>query len=83
MSRNEVKVDSRGYVNLNFRTSRHDRYLADEDADGTIHLVPAVLVPARLKAPEEQPLASLERERTPMDVLREFFPEAAELGEEP
>jgi hypothetical protein len=51
MRKPEVLVDSRGKVSLSFRKHKHDRYLAEEDPDGTIHLVPAVLVPARLKAP--------------------------------
>ena len=36
----EVIVDSRGKVSLSFRKHIHDRYLAEEDPDGTIHLVP-------------------------------------------
>ncbi len=80
--RKEVKVDSRGHVSLNgIRTKNHDRYLAEEDPDGTIHLMPMVLVPAILK--ESSPKASMEMKATrdPMDVLREYFPEAKELKE--
>ena len=47
MRNNEVIVDSRGKISLGFRKHVHDRYLWTEDPDGTIHLIPAVLVPAR------------------------------------
>jgi hypothetical protein len=51
MRDNELIVDSRGKVSLAFRKHNHNRYLAMEDPDGTIHLVPAVLVPAKLRIP--------------------------------
>jgi hypothetical protein len=61
MRKNEVVVDLRGRVNLNqVRTQKHLRYLATEDPDGAIHLVPAVLVPARICPPENNP--ALDRE---------------------
>jgi hypothetical protein len=44
----ELDVDWEGNISLRWRIRKHKKYLASEDADGTIHLVPAVLVPARL-----------------------------------
>lgn len=61
MRKNEVLVDSRGKISLGFRKHVHDRYLAEEDPDGTIHLVPAVLVPARLRIPSS-PLREMAQE---------------------
>jgi hypothetical protein len=48
--RAEVQIDSKGHVNLaEVRTKDYRWYLAEEDADGTIHLIPAILVPAVLQ----------------------------------
>ena len=83
--RKEVKVDARGHISLNgVRTKGHDRYMAEEDPDGTIHLMPMVLVPAVLKSPSGPPRYIAEHEREPesrdfMNVLREHFPDAKEL----
>jgi hypothetical protein len=50
--RNEVVVDARGRISLNFRTHKETkRYLAEEQPDGTITLTPAVVVPAYLLKP--------------------------------
>lgn len=47
--RNEVVVDARGRISLNFRTHKETtRYLAEEHPDGTIILTPAAVVPAYL-----------------------------------
>jgi hypothetical protein len=49
MKRTEITVTSKGHCNLSgVRTQDHSFYLATEDADGVITLVPASLVPARL-----------------------------------
>jgi hypothetical protein len=49
--RHEVRADGRGRVSLDgVRKQRHEWYLATEEADGTIILVPAVLVPAEKTA---------------------------------
>ena len=49
----ELSVDLRGMIPLNWRKHlQYTRYLASEAADGTITLVPAVLVPAKLAPPE-------------------------------
>lgn len=77
--RKEVKVDAKGHVSLvGVRTKGHDRYLAEEDPDGTIHLMPMMLVPAILK--ESLPQGVMEM-KAGMDVIREYFPEAKELKE--
>lgn len=48
MKKEEVKVDSRGHVSLSWRSRKdYTRYLATEDQDGVITLMPAELVPAR------------------------------------
>lgn len=63
MRDNEVIVDASGMASLGFRKHGHTRYLAEEDPDGTIHLVPAVLVPARLRAPfPSSPLGEMAQE---------------------
>ena len=52
MPRKDVRVTGKGFVDLTgVRTQEHHWYLAEEDPDGTIHLVPAVLVPAKLRDP--------------------------------
>lgn len=59
----DIRVDARGHVNLAGLRKEEDAswYFGHRDPDGTIHLVPAMLVPAKLeKAPEEG-----------LDVLRE------------
>ena len=49
MREGEVTVSPKGHCNLTgVRTQDHTFYLGREDPDGTIHLVPAALVPARL-----------------------------------
>lgn len=49
MKKSEVTVNSKGQCNLSgVRTQDHRFYLGEEDADGTITLIPASLVPARL-----------------------------------
>lgn len=53
----ELDVNWEGMISVSWRTRRHRKYLASEDADGTIHLVPAVLVPARLL--ENDPLKEI------------------------
>lgn len=61
--RGEVKVGPRGEVNLSkVRTQEHRFYLAHEEADGTIILVPAMVVPAR----------RLERPRAPGEVMEKL-----------
>lgn len=77
---NEVRVDSRGHINVNFRKTKCTRYLYEEDPDGTIHLYPAVLVPAKLLPAEGKGGDVMERERDFMEVLRESFPDAEEIG---
>lgn len=47
----EVAVDSRGRVPLAFRKQDHQRYLAEENDDGTITLTPLVRVHAMRLAP--------------------------------
>lgn len=45
----EVTINSRGQCNLSgVRTQSHRFYLAEENAEGVITLIPAALVPARL-----------------------------------
>lgn len=45
----EVKISPHGRADLSeVRTQKHQWYLATEETDGTIILVPALLVPARL-----------------------------------
>lgn len=62
MRKGEVRVDSRGRVSLEaVRTQKHVWYLATEEADGTIILVPAALVPAR----------RLSRPDSPLDMMKE------------
>ena len=60
MKKNEISVDARGNTSLaGVRTQPHRYYLGTEEADGTIILVPAVLVPARRLQPvpeDPQPL---------------------------
>ena len=52
MRKNEVRVDARGHISLGFRKHKEHRlYLVSEDPDGTIHLIPATVVPARPKIP--------------------------------
>jgi hypothetical protein len=47
--RNEVAVDARGRISLNFRVRKEvRRYLAEEQPDGLIILTPAAVVPAYL-----------------------------------
>ena len=55
--RGRVRVSKAGNANLNeVRTQDHEFYLGFEDADGTIHLVPAMLIPAALLQPlQEKP----------------------------
>jgi hypothetical protein len=78
--RKEVKVDARGHVSLvGVRTKHHTRYLAEEDPDGTIHLMPAVLVPAILKEPSAEGGLEFKRTRDPLEILRDYFPDAKEL----
>ena len=78
--RKEVKVDSRGHVSLTgVRTKDHVWYLAEEDPDGTIHLVPAMLVPAVLRQPEDEEHEQHQRLRDSMEILRDYFPEAEEI----
>jgi hypothetical protein len=61
--RHEVKADGRGRVSLGgVRRQRHEWYLATEEADGTIILVPSVLVPAEKTATS--------RERPPAGGVR-------------
>jgi hypothetical protein len=45
----ELKVSEGGHISVNWRKSTCDRYLAEEDPDGTITLIPAALVPAVLR----------------------------------
>jgi hypothetical protein len=54
MKRNEVAVDFRGKISLDFRRSKeHIRYLAEESPDGVITLTPAARVPAYLLRPDD------------------------------
>lgn len=49
MRRKEITVNSKGQCSLSgVRTQDHRFYLGEEDPDGTITLIPAALVPARL-----------------------------------
>jgi hypothetical protein len=55
LRKGEVSVSPKGHCNLSgIRTQDHTFYLGTEDADGTIHLIPAALVPARLLLPPER-----------------------------
>jgi hypothetical protein len=47
----EVAVDSRGRVPLAFRKQDHQRYIAEENDDGTITLTPLVRVHAMRLVP--------------------------------
>jgi hypothetical protein len=76
----DVRVDARERVSLTFRTHKHDRYLYEEDPDGTIHLYPAVLVPARVKEPLREGHDVLAKGRDVMEILREHFPMAEEIS---
>jgi len=59
-----VRVSERGHTNLSaVRTQKHEFYIGYEDPDGTIHLVPAVLVPATLVKVPTAGRATLSRER--------------------
>jgi hypothetical protein len=48
----DIRVDARGHVSLLGLRKEGDSawYFGHRDPDGTIHLVPAMLVPAKLKA---------------------------------
>lgn len=61
----EVRVDSRGRVSLeSVRTQKHEWYMASEESDGTIILVPAALVPARRLTLPEPSLGMIEEKMT-------------------
>jgi hypothetical protein len=83
MSKKDMQVDSQGRVNLTGLRKKEDAswYFGYRDPDGTIRLVPAVLVPAKLKtAAEEGP--DVLRAELPRDVLtqiREKMPSREEV----
>ena len=51
-TKKDIRVDARGHVSLLGIRQEGDSvwYFGHRDPDGTIHLVPALLVPAKLKS---------------------------------
>jgi len=78
---NEVVVGLNGMASLGWRKQNHTHYMGTEDPDGTIHLVPAVLQGARLKKSPIEGGMEFKRTREPLEILRDYFPDAKELTE--
>jgi len=81
-SKKDIRVDARGHVSLLGIREEGDAtwYSGHRDPDGTIHLVPALLVPARLKETAPPGEGHLE-ETASLEVIRKYFPDAEELKE--
>lgn len=72
MDQREIRVDARGHINISFRQHKNAWYFFGEDPDGTIHLTPAVLVPAGLAQPAGQGHLAGEKE-DPFEPGGEIF----------